>query len=431
VKLAILAAIAHSWVGTYQLPAGAQPVQIAVALQGSTATVALGPGHASRQTVRASLRNGRLRFTLPGGVVFDGSSVRHGALRGKVTLHAGSSRVLPALGLYRGPHGTGVAIVQAAGLPTWLVELPSGDVHGMNASLTQAGARLADTTGARVSVTAGALTWRGVRYARVVLRQREVRVGKIAATLTLPPGRGPFPAVVMTHGSGEHGREEFQVFAAYCELLGIAVIADDKRGVGESGGVYPGEAATAPTLDVLARDAQAEARYLRSLREIDKTRIGVLGDSQAGWVIALGAAREPAFRWAVPLVGPTVTVGTADAWGSYAGKGEQPPSAPKETMLANARKAAGGFDPAPYLRRLTIPVHWVYAEDDRNVPTDLCIESLQKLQPGHDFSWSTIHATHTLLELPSGLNSDIPRSRGFGRGMFDQVGAFLRAKHIV
>jgi len=65
------------------------------------------------------------------------------------------------------------------------------------------------------------------------------------------------------------------------------VLADDKRGVGQSTGAYPGERASAATLDVLARDAQREVRYLASQPKIDGSRVGLLGDSQAGWIIAL------------------------------------------------------------------------------------------------------------------------------------------------
>ena len=243
-----------------------------------------------------------------------------------------------------------------------------------------------------------------------------MRVGVDAATLTLPDGLGPFPAVVMTHGSGPQTREEFQVFAAFCELLGIAVIADDKRGIGQSRGMYPGERAVPSTIDVLARDAQAEARYLATLPQIDRSRIGVLGDSQAGWIIALAAAREPLFRWAVPLAGPTGDrrrdrrVGRAR--GSRAGA--QVRHRRRDARAGARRAAEAASTRVPCLRKLTIPVHWIFADDDRNVPTQLCIERLQPLQAGHDFTWTTIHATHTLLELPDGLNSSIPRSRGFG-----------------
>ena len=442
-------AAAATWIGSFRLPASAEPVQLSVAQSGSRVTVALGPGHAGRQIVAVRTAHGRFRFALPGrpaAVVFDGrkagwriaGEVDQGALHGTFRLRPGSSGALAALGLYRSAAGPAVAVVQAEGLPTWLVELPSGDVHGLDRSLTTVGRVLGETAGdGTLRAEANALTWtrrgKATRYARVALHQEEVRVGAIAATLTVPAGRGPFPAVVMTHGSGWQTREEFQVFAAYCELLGIAVIADDKRGNGQSGGRYPGEAPTLTAVDVLARDAQAEARFLRSLGGVDPSRVGVLGDSQAGWVIALAAAREPAIRWAVPLAGPTATVDETNNWGTLAGKGQSPPSGSFAEILRQVREAGpGGFDPRPSLARLTIPVHWVFADDDRNVPTELCIERLQKLGPGHDFTWSVIHATHTLFELPgSGLNTEIPRSRGFGVGLFSGVGDWLRARSIV
>jgi hypothetical protein len=295
------AARAADWTGTFRLPASAEPVDVSVELHARTAVVTLAPGHGRRVVVPVTRSGGRVRFALPGlptDVVFAGragggalaGTVSQGRLRGSFLLVPGRSRVLPALGVYRGPDGTGVAIVQAEGLPTWLVELPSGDVHGLDASLTTVGRRLGDTSGAgTLAVRPESLTWthdgRAATYRRVALRQREVRVGADAATLTLPPGRGPFPAVAMVHGSGPQTREEFQVFAAYCALLGIAVLADDKRGGGQSGGVYPGERATPPTVDVLARDAQAEARFLASLPQVDPRRVGLVGDSQAGWII--------------------------------------------------------------------------------------------------------------------------------------------------
>ena len=435
------AAHAADWSGTFSLPATAESVRMAVELTGSRAVVALGPGHAGRTTVPARLRGRRLRFTL-GGVAFDGTvrggtiagRVSQGPLRGSFRLVRGRDAHTLVLGLYRSAAGDAVAVVEPGeGFPTWLVELPSGNIHGLGASLTTVGTRAGNRTGAgTLAVAANGLRWNSVRYERVPLRQREVRVGDVAATLTLPPGPGPFPAVAMVHGSGPHGREEFQVFGAYCALLGVAVLADDKRGIGQSRGTYPGEAATPHTVDVLAKDAQAEVRYLASLPQVDATRVGLLGDSQAGWIIALAAARERAVRWAVPLVGPTVSVDESDSWGALAGRGVGAPTGTTAAMLAEVRAAGrGGFDPEPSLRRLGIPVHWVFADDDRNVPTQLCIERLRALQDGHDYSWTVVHATHTLLELPSGLNAEIARSRGFATELWPDVGAFLRTHGIV
>jgi dienelactone hydrolase len=437
--LAPATAGAATWTGSFRLPATAEQVPISLELAGGRLTVALGPGHMGRTTLPASSRGGRVRFTLPGGVAFDGhrkgralvGTVRQGSLHGTFRVTAGTSRVLPALGLYRATDGAAIAIVQASGLPTWLVELPSGDIHGLNGKLTTVGPRLGSTSGAgTLAVTPTRITWTRAggakQYVRVRVHQREVRVGVDAATLTLPDGLGPFPAVVMTHGSGPQTRAEFQVFTAFCSLLGIAVIGDDKRGIGQSRGMYPGERAVPSTIDVLARDAQAEARYLARLSNVDRSRIGVMGDSQAGWIIALAAARERTFRWAVPLVGPTATVDETDAWGQLAGQSQGPKSGTDADMLAQVKAGGrGGFDPVPYLRKLSIPVHWVFADDDRNVPTQLCVERLQPLQAGHDFTWTTIHATHSLLELPEGLNSNLARSRGFGSTLFPSVAAWL------
>ena len=443
------AAHAADWSGTYRLPASAEPVRIAIELNGRNATVALGPGHSGRTVIPAQVADGHLRFALPGlpaDVSFDGrldgahvtGTVSQGALNGTFSLDRTSAPHLFAYGLYRSARGEAVAIAEPGfGFPTWLVELPSGAIHGLNAALTTVGARVGDRSGdGTLAVGAAAISWtrdgKTTRYARVRVRQREVRVGGTAATLTFPAGAGPFPAVVMVHGSGPHARDEFQVFAAYCTLLGVAVIADDKRGIGESAGSYPGESATPSTIDVLARDAQAEVRFLGQLPQVDPARIGLLGDSQAGWIIALAAARERAIRWAVPLVGPTVSVDENDYWARLAGEGAVQPVGTNAEMTAKVRAAGrSGFDPEPWLRKLTIPVHWIFADDDRNVPTQLCIERLRQMQAGHDFTWSVIHATHTLLDLPSGLNADFGRSRGFAPTLYPEIGAFLRSHRIV
>jgi dienelactone hydrolase len=434
--------IAADWNGAYSLPASAQPVAISVRLHGRTATVALGRGHSSSTTVVVKLRGTQVRFAFPGlpaNVVFDGAvkkgvlsgSVRQGRLRGTFRLGRGRSRVLELFGLYRAGDGSTVSVVQATGFPAWLVELPGGETHGIGPALT-VGDRLGDTSGnGSITQDATGISWKGVHYTRVALKQREVRVGVDAATLTIPPGPGPFPAAVMVHGSGPQSREEFQAFAAYLESIGVAVLADDKRGIGQSGGTYPGERASESTIDILAQDAQAEARFVAKLPQIDPERVGLFGDSQAGWIIPLAAAREPAVRWALPLVGPTATVGETDLWGSLAGKGQSPPSGTHAEMLAQVRTAGpSGFDPRPSLAKLAIPVFWVYADDDRNVPTELCIDRLQTLKAGHDFSWTVLEGTHALLQLPDGLSSSLARSRGFLTGLYPAVGAWLRSRSI-
>ena len=423
-----------TWTGTYSLPASATPVQIAV----DGRTVALGPGHSWAQRVFVSSSGSRVRFTLPSGVVFDGvangetvhGTVRQGRVRGTFSFRRGVSRIVQLLGAYRGASG-GVAITEADGLPPTLTEFPSGAMHGISPSLT-VGKLLGDTRGdGSIAVDAAGFTWNGVHYARVLVQQREVRVGVDAATLTIPSGPGPFPAVVMVHGSGRRTRDEFDIFTAYFALNGVAVIADDKRGVGESGGRYPGDLAARGTVDLLAGDARAEVRFLSTLKEVDSRRIGLFGDSQAGWIVPVAAAGDAAVDWAILNSGPTVTVGESDDWGSLAGESESQPSGTRAQMLAQVRAAGpSGFDPIGALRALTIPVLWMYGSDDRNVPTELCVDRLTVLKPGHDFSWIVLPTAHTPIQLPTGLLSSLPQSPGFDPRFFPSLDSWLRDRSI-
>lgn len=435
--------IAVDWHGRYSLPAGATPVAIAVHVHGAAATVSLGPGHAGATRVTLTVRGKRMRFVFPGlpqSVVFDGTThgselrgvVRQGRLRGTFALRRGVSRIVQLLGVYGGGPGTGAAVTEADGLPPAIIEFPSGAIHGIGRSLA-VGERLGDTHGnGRIVPDATGFGWNGAHYTRLRVRQREVRVGVDAATLSLPPGPGPFPAVAMVHGAGPRTRDEFDIFSAYLELNGIAVIADDKRGVGESGGAYPGDAASDAAIDRLARDAQAEVGFLGRQPEIDRERVGIFGDSQAGWISPLAASRDRAVRWLVSNVGPAVTVGETDYWASLAGESESRPIGTRAQMLALVRRAGrGGFDPEPALRMLSIPAFWMFGGDDRNVPTELCVERLQALKSSHDFSWAVLPTAHTPLVLPTGLLSSLLRSPGFDPGFFPALGGWLRSRGIL
>jgi uncharacterized protein len=432
-----------AWSGSYVLPAAAAPVAIALAVHRRTATVSLGPGHASATEVRFQFEGRHVRFRFPGlprDLVFDGTvrgrrisgTVRQGSLRGRFSLRRGLARIVSLLGVYRNGPGKGAAVLEADGLPPFLVELPSGRTHGIGKALT-VGHRLGDKRGnGSLRVDATGFSWKGEHYTRVPLHQREIRIGPIAATLSLPTGRGLFPAVAMVHGSGPRTRDEFDIFSAYLELNGFAVLADDKRGTGESGGRYPGDAATPQTISLLARDAQSEARFLARLPRIDPRRVGLFGDSQAGWIIPLAAARNHAVRWGLLNSGPTTTVGETDYWGQLAGESLSPPSGTWATMLAEVRAAGpSGFDPIPDLRRLSIPMHWLYGSDDRNVPTPLCLERLRPLTPQHDYTWDVFPTTHTPLILPNGLLSSLGRSPGLEPGFLPAIGTWLRREAIL
>src|SRR5207237_4135224 len=96
---------------------------------------------------------------------------------------------------------------------------------------------------------------------------------RLAGTLLTPFGKGPFPAVVMVHGSNAQPREPYLFLGAdYFARHGIAALIYDKRGVGESTGKWEGA-----SFDDLAGDALAGVSFLASRREIARRQIGLYG----------------------------------------------------------------------------------------------------------------------------------------------------------
>ena len=130
----------------------------------------------------------------------------------------------------------------------------------------------------------------------------------LAATLTIPPGKGPFPAVLLITGSGAQDRDEsllghrpFLVLADYLTRHGIAVLRADDRGVGGSGGNF----AAATTAD-FATDAEAGLAYLQTRPEVDRRKIGRVGHSEGGIIAPMVAARNPRVAFIVLMAGSGV-----------------------------------------------------------------------------------------------------------------------------
>jgi hypothetical protein len=131
---------------------------------------------------------------------------------------------------------------------------------------------------------------------------------RLAGTLTLPQGAGPFPAVVLVSGSGPNTRNEpimnhqlFLVLADHLTRHGVAVLRYDKRGTGTSTGDY----AKATTQD-FADDADAAAAFLRARKEIDPAKVGLIGHSEGGLIAPMVAVADPKVDFIVMMAGPGV-----------------------------------------------------------------------------------------------------------------------------
>lgn len=119
----------------------------------------------------------------------------------------------------------------------------------------------------------------------------------LAGTLTIPEGSGPFPAVLIVAGSGEVDRDGnskkgklfpniYKDLAEFISSLGFMTLRVDKRGVGESGGVF----LETGMID-LVHDVLGSISFLENHPRVGK--IVLLGHSEGCILITAANARRP------------------------------------------------------------------------------------------------------------------------------------------
>jgi uncharacterized protein len=144
-------------------------------------------------------------------------------------------------------------------------------------------------------------------YREVELTFANAKAGvSLSGTLTVPRGAGPFPAAILLAGSGpldrdaaDSGHRPFLILADYLTRKGIAVLRYDKRGIGKS----TGNNDNATTAD-FASDAEAALAFLKSRKDIDMRKIGIIGHSEGGVIAPMIASRSSDVAWIVLLAGP-------------------------------------------------------------------------------------------------------------------------------
>ncbi|MCO6452523.1 MAG: alpha/beta fold hydrolase [Caldilineales bacterium] len=225
---------------------------------------------------------------------------------------------------------------------------------------------------------------------------------ELAGSLLTPPGEGPFPAVVMIHGSAADTRDVFQRTGDARAFLdaGFAVYIYDKRGTGNSGGDW-----RTASLEDLADDAIAAVRMVKQQPGVGPL-VGVFGVSQGGWLGPLAASRSPEVDFVINVTGAAVPLANQEMWsiGNELQKRGFSPQALTTTMKAmhmvySARPLLQTLplgdlhlwftsldpylDPADFWAEVTQPAFVAYGGTDSLVPTDDSVAVLEEIWAAH------------------------------------------------
>ncbi|WP_244248509.1 alpha/beta hydrolase family protein [Flavobacterium foetidum] len=132
---------------------------------------------------------------------------------------------------------------------------------------------------------------------------------ELSGTLSLPKKEGMFPVAILISGSGPQNRDEelmghkpFLVLSDYLVRRGIGVLRYDDRGTAKSGGVFK----TAVTAD-FAQDALSAVEYLKTRKEVNKNKIGLIGHSEGGLIAPIVANKSKKTAFIVLMAGPAIS----------------------------------------------------------------------------------------------------------------------------
>jgi pimeloyl-ACP methyl ester carboxylesterase len=292
---------------------------------------------------------------------------------------------------------------------------------------------------------------------------------RLAGTLIAPKSRAKHPAVILVHGSGPQNRDSIVPFARFLVRRGIAILGYDKRGVGGSTDDW-----NTASFDDLAGDVVAAFQYLKTRADIDPNQIGLLGVSQAGWIMPLAAVRAPGVAFLISVSGAGVPgaettidharnemaasgmapqtidqvialmklqyrfARTGEGWDEYAaarrplasrmGRSKTFPATRDDPQWEFIRRLYF-YDPAPVLRRLCTPTLAIFGELDNNILAEknrAAWEAALKAGGNPDYTLRILpKANHLLLEAKIGSNAEMASLQRFVPDYFMTIKGWL------
>ena len=130
----------------------------------------------------------------------------------------------------------------------------------------------------------------------------------LKGTLSLPQKKGKYPAAIIISSSGPqdrdglvYGHKPYLLLADYLTRNGVAVLRFDERGVGKSEGTFK----TASLTD-FSTDVEAALSFLKERKEINNSKIGLIGHSIGGIIAPKMAAQDKTIAYVVMMVGPGI-----------------------------------------------------------------------------------------------------------------------------
>lgn len=280
----------------------------------------------------------------------------------------------------------------------------------------------------------------------------------LPATLLLPAGKGPFPAIVIVP-AGHVGRLAAATFPNFFLSQGFAVLAYDRR-------------KERSPFETYASDAIAATELLRARPDIDGRRVGLWGHSQGGWLSVIAASKSPSVAFVIDHSGMFVPAWQQELY-RIAAEGMADGIPPTdvatavsfETKLMQVARTGEGWDelvamlrndkgswqdlvykpasvqelqqiwrddfsvdPRPLAAGAKQPGLALFGGLDRSTPIESAA-NLKRAMPSNarltEMFFPT--ANHAFLDATSGGNREIPNLQRFVPGMFDAMRRWLRA----
>jgi len=218
-----------------------------------------------------------------------------------------------------------------------------------------------------------------LEYTEVSFRN-EAQNLDLAGMLFIPEGKGPFPAVVIIHGSGPSKRDSnwYLTLSSYMQENGVAVLLPDKRGCEKSQGDW-----YTSSLEDLATDTLAAVDFMKSQEIVEVSKLGIIGLSQGGVIAPIAASQSSDLDFVINMVGHSVTMheqllhdenfvaqevgvlpGISNLY-SYVSTFFYENITGKEWY-----DAVGNFTSLPYWQKVNIPALVLFGSEDHNVPSE-------------------------------------------------------------